>query len=322
MRVLDLFSGCGGLSLGFMNAGYEIAAAFDYWLPAIRVYQLNFDHPIFEKDLSNFTDADIEEFARYQPDMIIGGPPCQDFSSAGKRDETLGRADLTIEFANIVTKLQPQWFVMENVDRAITSKAYQKAFEIFKQHDYGLTRMILDASYCGVPQSRKRLFLIGELGGKHHALEPYLRKNMATKPMTVKAYFGDEINIEHYYRHPRSYKRRAVFSIDEPSPTIRGVNRPIPPRYQPHPGDTTTLEKTPTLRPLTTLERSQIQTFPKSFLWGDLNKADTEQMIGNAVPVKLAEYVGLCIKEYLQDKEIGFVIPGVIRIQAEQLTFF
>lgn len=309
MRVIDLFSGCGGLSLGFANAGYEILAAYDNWQPAINVYKLNFDHPIIQKDLSKFDENDIKEFSGYKPEMIIGGPPCQDFSSAGKRDESLGRADLTVEFANIVTQVKPNWFVMENVDRAVKSQAYKKAYSILEKK-YGLTRMILDASYCGVPQSRKRMFLIGELGGKPHALEPYLIKNRSEKPMTVRDYFGNELGIEHYYRHPRSYQRRGVFSIDEPSPTIRGVNRPIPPKYKFHPGDTTTLEKTPSLRPLTTHERSQIQTFPKEFNWGEISKADTEQMIGNAVPVKLAEYVAMCIKEYIWDELNGTVLEG------------
>jgi DNA (cytosine-5)-methyltransferase 1 len=309
MKVIDLFSGCGGLSLGFMNAGYEILAAFDNWKPAINVYNLNFNHPIIEKDLSKFSDKDIKEFSNYNPDMIVGGPPCQDFSSAGKRDETLGRADLTIEFANIVTQIKPKWFVMENVDRAIKSQAYKKAYEILEKN-YGLTRMILDASYCGVPQSRKRMFLIGELGGKPHMLEPYLLKNMSAFPMTVRDYFGNELKIDHYYRHPRSYQRRGVFSVDEPSPTIRGVNRPIPPKYNFHAGDTTTLEKTPSLRPLTTHERSQVQTFPKDFNWGGMSKAHTEQMIGNAVPVKLAEYVAMCIKEYIWDSLNGTIIKS------------
>lgn len=320
MRVIDLFSGCGGLSLGFTNAGYDILAAFDNWQPAINVYKVNFSHPIIPKDLSNIDDNDIDEFATYKPDMIIGGPPCQDFSSAGKRDETLGRADLTVEFAKIVTEIKPKWFVMENVDRAIKSQAYKKAYDIFCENNYGLTRIILDASYCGVPQSRKRMFLIGELNGSHHFLEPYLIKNMAKSPMTVRDYFGNELGVEHYYRHPRSYQRRGVFSIDEPSPTIRGVNRPIPPKYKFHSGDTTTFEKTPSLRPLTTHERSQIQTFPKDFIWTGMTKANTEQMIGNAVPVKLAEYVAKCILEYIQDKEKSYVL--LPELQKEQLSLF
>ncbi len=99
MQIIDLFSGCGGMSLGFENAGYIVRAAFDNWKPAIEVYQSNFEHPIIDYNLGDFA-GNVSIFNQFDPDMIIGGPPCQDFSSAGKRDETLGRADLTISFAN------------------------------------------------------------------------------------------------------------------------------------------------------------------------------------------------------------------------------
>lgn len=111
--------------------------------------------------------------------------------------------------------------------------------------------------------------------------------------------FGDTLGTEFYYRHPRSYARRAIFSIDEPSPTIRGVNRPIPKTYQVHPNDAChDLSK---VRPLTTIERSQIQTFPRSFVLTG-KKADIEQAIGNAVPVNLAKYVAECLKEYISKR--------------------
>lgn len=86
MRVVDLFCGCGGMSLGFQKAGYKIAAAFDNWDDAITVYHNNFSHPVIQQDLSDVAKA-TERIERYHPDMIIGGPPCQDFSSAGDRDE-------------------------------------------------------------------------------------------------------------------------------------------------------------------------------------------------------------------------------------------
>ena len=78
--VLDLFCGCGGLSLGFQNAGFNIVAAFDNWPEAIAIYKKNFDHPIFNRNL-NDTD-DISDIQKFSPDIIIGGPPCQDYSSA------------------------------------------------------------------------------------------------------------------------------------------------------------------------------------------------------------------------------------------------
>ncbi|MCS6811990.1 MAG: DNA cytosine methyltransferase [Cyanobacteria bacterium] len=296
MRTVDLFCGCGGLSLGFQNAGFDIVAAFDSWLPAIEVYKNNFRHPIFNMDLSK-SDA-CETIAQLKPEIIIGGPPCQDFSSAGKRDESLGRADLTLSFADIIAYIKPQWFVMENVERIAKSQVLRSALQIFKESEYGLTSVMLDASLCGVPQVRKRYFLIGQLHGIDDALNYYLRKNQSKKPMTVFDYLGHSLGIEYFYRHPRSYKRRAVFSIYEPSPTVRGVNRPIPKTYKKHKGDPCDI--TEDLRPLTTIERSYIQTFPKTFKF-EGNKTDLEQMIGNAVPVKLAEYVAKCILEYIRD---------------------
>lgn len=293
LETIDLFSGGGGLSLGFMNAGYDIVAAYDNWLPAIFFYRSNFKHPIYNTDLSS--KEATESIRQLGADIIIGGPPCQDFSSAGKRDENLGRANLTIVFANIIKNILPSFFVMENVDRAITSNTFTKAKRIFKKAGYGLSIRILDASLRGVPQLRKRLFVIGQLNGHDGFLDSLLDRNLSSKPMTLRDYFGMCLGIEYYYRHPRSYKRRGIFSIDEPSPTIRGVNRPIPNGYPGHPGDPSPI--TAKLRPLTTKERSMIQTFPESFILNG-NKTDVEQIIGNAVPVKLAEFVAICLKEY------------------------
>ncbi|MFO0174001.1 MAG: DNA cytosine methyltransferase, partial [Aphanizomenon sp.] len=77
LKVIDVFSGCGGLSLGFQNSGFEIVAAFENWKSAINVYQQNFDHPIFEYDLSQVNNNYLI-FKELLPDVIIGGPPCQD----------------------------------------------------------------------------------------------------------------------------------------------------------------------------------------------------------------------------------------------------
>jgi DNA (cytosine-5)-methyltransferase 1 len=296
VNVIDLFSGCGGLSLGFKLSGFNIVAAFDNWEAAMKIYEKNFDHKIYDCDLSNIKDYDC--FISLKPDCIIGGPPCQDFSSAGKRDENLGRADLTIKFAEIVCNVKPEWFVMENVNRITKSNVLKRSIDIYKKHGYGLTSTVLDASYCNVPQARKRFFLIGHLLSQDGFLDNYLLKNQSQKPMTLYDYFGNELGIQYYYRHPRSYKRRAIFSINEPSPTVRGVNRPIPDGYKKHPGDLCDIDNK--VRPLTTIERSYIQTFPKTFNFFG-NKTQLEQMIGNAVPVNLAKYVADCIKEYISD---------------------
>jgi DNA (cytosine-5)-methyltransferase 1 len=298
MKVVDLFSGCGGLSLGFQNVGFEIIAAFDNWQPAVKVYKENFDHPIYDTDLGS--QEGLEFVKNLKPQMIIGGPPCQDFSSAGKRDETLGRADLTLSYAKIVAEAKPEWFVMENVERIMKSHILKEALQTLKNAGYGISYQVLDASYCGVPQIRKRFFLVGHQFSSDDFLNPYFSKNQSAKQMTVFDYLGNDLQVEYYYRHPRSYMRRGVFSIYEPSATIRGVNRPIPQNYQKHEGDP--VEITEKVRPLTTRERALIQTFPENFIFSG-TKTNLEQVIGNAVPVKLAEFVADCIAEYIADKQ-------------------
>jgi DNA (cytosine-5)-methyltransferase 1 len=155
-----------------------------------------------------------------------------------------------------------------------------------------------------VPQLRKRFFLIGVLNERDGVLNPYLASDLAQNPISIFDYLGNSLGTEHYYRHPRSYARRGVFSIYEPSPTIRGVNRPIPKTYAFHEGDT--CKNKTAIRPLTTLERSYIQTFPSDFKWEGQNKGDLEQIIGNAVPVNLAEHVANAINRYLIDKNLLF----------------
>lgn len=294
MRVIDLFSGCGGLSLGFQNANFEVVAAFDNWKKAVEIYKENFNHPIFETDLSQIEDYSV--FSNLKPDMIIGGPPCQDFSSAGKQDENNGKGDLTVNYAEIISNVKPEWFVMENVERITKTKKLIEAKKIFKENGYGLSSVVLNASYCNVPQARKRYFLIGHIHSQDNFLDHYFTKNQSKKQMTISDYLGNSLSLEHYYRHPRSYQRRGIFSIYEPSPTIRGVNRPIPANYKRHEGDTSDVNES--VRPLTTIERSYIQTFPKDFIFLG-TKTDLEQIIGNAVPVNLAKFVADCINEYI-----------------------
>jgi DNA (cytosine-5)-methyltransferase 1 len=319
IKCVDLFSGCGGLSLGFEKAGIEILSAIDNWDKAVEIYNSNFNHKCYQQDIKD-EKAVLEIINRYKPNMIMGGPPCQDFSSAGKRDESLGRADLTYSFANIICKYKPKWFVMENVDRIRKSAILSDVIEQYQKKGYGLTAVIIDASYCNTPQARKRFFLIGELGGVNNALLPRLKQNLNSKPMTIRDYLGDKLGVDYYYRHPRNYNRRGIFSIDEPSPTVRGVNRPVPSGYKKHSGDPKEIELSE-VRPLTTIERSYLQTFPEDFKFFG-TKTNLEQMIGNAVPVNLAEFLGLVIWEYEEEKmnqktiqqnlfsnDIDFLIP-------------
>lgn len=131
MRAVDLFAGCGGLSKGFQNSGFEIIGAYDAWSPAITCYTKNFSHPCLQFDLNNHSNACKDIFER-KPKIIIGGPPCQDFSHAGKRQES-HQANLTIVFSKIIQKVRPAWLVMENVERTQKSHAYSQIVKLVKR---------------------------------------------------------------------------------------------------------------------------------------------------------------------------------------------
>ena len=280
------------MSLGFQSAGFEIAAAYDNWQPAIDIYKKNFQHPIYQMDLSDLSVVD--QLRQHKADVIVGGPPCQDFSIAGKRNFKGSRADLTYKFSEIIAEVRPKWFVMENVYNIEKSPALSDVLQCFKNAGYGLTAGVYEASRMNVPQNRKRYFLIGKLDENDDFLKSSIEQSMAKNRMTVREYLGDMLQTDYYYMHPRSYNRRAIFSVDEPSATIRGVNRPIPSSYAPHSADKTSNKEL--VRALTTKERSYLQTFPPEYqLHG--SKSNLEQLIGNAVPVKMAEFIARRILE-------------------------
>ncbi|MCI8425756.1 MAG: DNA (cytosine-5-)-methyltransferase [Adlercreutzia sp.] len=297
VQTIDLFCGCGGLTAGFRAAGFENLAGFDNWQAALDTYNANNPDPGELLDLSNLEDS-LSRLAQYKNiDGIIGGPPCQDFSSAGKRTEG-DRADLTEKYALIVKHLRPTFFLMENVPRADRSTAYKNAMGTLRAAGYGISKRVVDASRVGVPQSRKRLITIGWLDkNEHDELGRMLDEGLSNHRTTMREYFGDDLGTEYIYRHPRSYARRAVFSIDEPCPTVRGVNRPIAPGYPGHKGDRADVSAA---RPLTTEERARVQTF-ENWTWPK-SKTDTEQIIGNAVPVLLAQYAANIILSYSQQE--------------------
>lgn len=297
-RCVDLFCGCGGMSLGFEKAGFNVVAGFELWEPAMRVYADNFKHPVFKQDLSN-VEKSVAKIAQFKPELIVGGPPCQDFSTAGHQDESLGRAILSVHYSEIVTMLRPRYFVMENVANIRKSQAFKKVIRNFKGAGYGLTQRILDAAYCGVPQTRKRMFVVGALGEEDEFIGEELDKALADKPMSIYDYLGDKLGTEYYFRVPTNYTRRGVFSIYEPSMTIRAVDRPIPKGYKGNANDSAPLHMA---RCLTPKERSYIQTFPETFKF-EGSKTDQQTMIGNAVPVNLAKFVGTALMKYIKNKQ-------------------
>lgn len=167
---IDLFSGCGGLSLGFEMAGFESLLAIDFWQDALDTYAHN--RPSAKTlcaDLSKLQPSDISnEYGIGTVDVIIGGPPCQGFSIAGKRIIDDDRNKLYKSFVNFVRFFKPKAFVMENVPNILSmgDGAIKEAIlKDFSDLGYTIQYKVLTASEYGVPQNRRRAVFVGFLDG-------------------------------------------------------------------------------------------------------------------------------------------------------------
>lgn len=159
--VVSLFSGLGGLDLGFVWEGFQIIWANDFSMPATSTYKLNFAHEIVRGDILKIPLRDIPK-----ADVVIGGPPCQSFSLVGKRDPADERGKLVFRFFDIVKYINPRCFVMENVPGMASSKIDGKRLtdvliQNYTRIGYTVIKMNLIATDYLVPQKRKRIVLIG-----------------------------------------------------------------------------------------------------------------------------------------------------------------
>lgn len=175
LRVLDLYSGCGGLSLGFeLTGAYDVIAGLDKFEWAVESFHAN--HPAanraFKKvlDIGALSPSSVRDELGGSPDVIVGGPPCQGFSKAGKRTGVDPRNLEVWNYLKMVRELQPMAFVMENVDGLLTtgqSERGQLAAELqseFESAGYVVRAELLDAVNYNVPQRRKRIVMVGIRG--------------------------------------------------------------------------------------------------------------------------------------------------------------
>lgn len=156
---IDLFSGCGGLSIGFELAGFISVFACDFWPPANLTFKHNFPHcPLYEGDVKAINQEKLSPYMG-NTDVVVGGPPCQGFSAAGKQWINDPRNRLFVEFIKIISLVKPKYVVMENVPPILTLASGKFAREIFAAYNragYQVKANILNARYFGVPQERKR----------------------------------------------------------------------------------------------------------------------------------------------------------------------
>ena len=325
MRIISLFSSCGGLDLGFQNAGFDIIFANDNDKAVWETYEKNFSHKI---DRRSIVDIKSEELPNAEG--IIGGPPCQSWSLAGKmlgvKDK---RGQLFYEYVRILKDKQPVFFVAENVP-GILSKTHINEFKnILKEFEaagYNVSYKLLDARDYGVPQERRRVVVVGyrkDSGTSFEFPEPTHKGKWITLkdaigdlseaiPAQSKSQANGNLNVPNHEYMIGSFStiymsRNRLKGWNDQSFTIQAGGRHAPL----HP-TSTKMRKVeedkwifdsdkPKYRRLSIREAARIQTFPDSFVFYYKNVSDGYKMVGNAVPVKLAEALANKIKKDLEN---------------------
>ncbi len=167
LTVIDLFSGCGGISKGFEDAGFEILLGIDNWDDALKTFEHNHKTAkAINEDIFELTGDKIKEYVGNKKiDLVVGGPPCQGFSLAGNRNENDERNLLVFHFARIVNELKPKAFVMENVLGILSmagGKIKKDLIKEFEEIGYNVIEpKALYAHHYGVPQMRRRVIFLG-----------------------------------------------------------------------------------------------------------------------------------------------------------------
>ena len=190
-RNLDLFSGCGGLSYGLEQAGFQSVLAVDNWDDALRTFEYN--HPNSKSLNADLGEVGVSEHIASlsgEVEMVVGGPPCQGFSISGKRDPNDPRNRLYQGFVDVVKILRPTIFLMENVPNLASMDGGRLLDEItadFASLGYKTSCKILLASEFGVPQNRKRLILVGVLGKKGFEIQPGAITEISKRVTTAEA---------------------------------------------------------------------------------------------------------------------------------------
>ena len=314
MRVVELFCGAGGMSLGLERIGFDVVGAYDAWPLAVAHYNANLGCGRAKVADLNDVLGIVSELLSLNVDMIVGGPPCQDFSKAGRREEATN-AKLTLAFALIVAAVRPRWFVMENVTTIARSGTWLEARAVLQRAGYGMTESRINASRYGVPQSRRRLIVVGRQGERDGFLASAIAEAASMKPMAMRDLFEtgeasstDDALLANGYVYSRPVRAgRGIWSVDEPLPTVTRTSweRPTS-RYlsAPHPMDPVLASEATML----TIEQiSRIQGFPLDWRWNGTSKRNIMQMIANAVPAPVAGAIGRAIL----DRDAGETIPAI-----------
>ena len=321
LNYIDLFSGAGGISLGFDRKGFRNVFSVDIEPSFCETYKLNFPkHNLIQKNICDLSDKEISQLVeKKEIDVIVGGPPCQGFSIAGKIGRKFlddERNRLFKEFVRVVKTIKPKFFVMENVARLYNHNKGQTRKEIiadFENLGYKVDCKIINSVDYGVAQSRQRIIFVGN---RINAKNIFPQKT-AEKPVTVKQVLekypkltvSEKSNIPNHEAMAHSAQM-----LEKMSYISDGGNRTeIPEKIRPKSGDVRKYIRYKSDEPsvcitgdmrkifhyeqnraLTVRELATLQSFPDDFVFKG-TKISQQQQVGNAIPPKMAEAIAECI---------------------------
>ena len=321
-KIASLFSGAGGLDLGFQNAGFDIIYANEKDKNIWQTYELN--HPDTHLDRRSITDVKSEEIPAV--DGIIGGPPCQSWSAGGsKRGIEDPRGQLFFDFIRILEEKQPKFFLAENVSGMLAKRHKQSLkniLELFEASGYDIFFSTLNASDYGIAQDRKRVIFIGfrkdlrvnysfplPLENKKYLKDIISDLSDSAVPALDKSKPNTDLAIPNHEYMTGDFSsiymsRNRVRTWDEPSFTIQASGRQAPihpssPKMVKIGTDKFDFVRDSQHRRLTVREIARIQGFPDSFIFKYQNVNDGYKMIGNAVNVDFAKILAKSIQKSL-----------------------
>lgn len=336
---IDLFTGAGGLYRGFKNAGMEHLFSVEIWNPAIKTLKENYpDINLYEGDIRNLKGAELKSLLNGKDcDVLVGGPPCQGFSTIGKRLEKDPRNELVFEFIRMVDEVRPKFFIMENVKGLLSANngiMRELIIKEFQKIGYSNTiSQVLCAADYGVPQNRQRVFFFGardDIELKKELKFPNTQESKITVGDAIMDLMGKENKIPNHI--PMNHNQTVVNRI-KCIPEGEGIPKEGLPeevaygsrsdyknnklknfshvykrldRKKPAitmvPGHNAFPLHPVANRSLTVREAARIQTFPDDVVFSG-NRQEQCIQVGNAVPVKLAECLANNVIEYLNGGE-------------------
>jgi len=303
ITIVSLFSGCGGMDLGFLGGfdflgkkykknQFEIIWANEINTAACNTYRKNIGNHIIEGDIQQKINT-LPQYA----DVVIGGFPCQDISINGKMKGVKGkRSCLYTSIVDAVKKIQPKIFIAENVKGLLlksNADSLQTILNDFNSLGYNITYKLYDAADYGVPQTRERVFIVGTRNDVSNFVHPVPE---CKKFITAKEAIGDleKLDCNDTFSHIWS---KANKSTEQGNRTLRADRPGYTIRAECH-GNIQFHYSLP--RRISMREAARIQSFPDSFLF-QAKLRETERQIGNAVPPVLAWHIANAVQKTIME---------------------